>query len=77
MSVDLSRCATSHAEVDAFHPGSVLAVPERRAPETAGQRLVRMESEMLDLAIEQHLHRGGQLGELAVSIIALRAEVTG
>lgn len=65
----------SSAIVDAIHPGGGTLRPVAR--ETPAQRLTRLESELLDLAIETSLQRDGEMRDLAVSIIALRAQVAG
>ncbi|MEG3153021.1 hypothetical protein U1769_24270 [Sphingomonas sp. ZT3P38] len=62
------------AEVIAFHPGppAGTALPVNVLEEDC-DRLRRYEDEMLDLAIECHMHGGGRMGELARAITVLRA----
>jgi hypothetical protein len=68
-------CAKTDSELVAFHPGGTSFPPAK--PETVAQRLLRQEAELLDAAIERHVHGSGHMRDLAVSIIALRAQVTG
>jgi hypothetical protein len=66
----------SHARVDKFHSGPS-ENPAPRPPETPAERLARFEGRMLDKCIERFRRDGGELGSLAVQIIAARAEITG
>lgn len=64
------------AHVTAFHPGPPSGALIPGVPyEAPRERLARFEREMVDLAIARSARSGGQMGQLAVQIIALRAEV--
>jgi hypothetical protein len=73
--VDFSRCAQNDAEVLAFHPGcATFPIAPAKTPV---ERLAEAERSLLELAIERHLFGSGTMRDLAVSIVALRAEVRG
>lgn len=75
MRITSAERAANCARIDEIHPVGTAFAP--MPPETTAQRLVRQEAELLEEAIEQHVHGSGHMRDLAVSIIALRAEVTG
>lgn len=68
-------CAKSAADLDAFHPGSAEVVMPRHL--TVAERLADAEDTLLDMAIERSLAGEGEMRDLALSIIAIRAEMRG
>jgi len=74
-----ANCPGDHGAIAAFHPGPDFLKPVVPAVlETPSQRLLRLEGEVLEMAVERGLERrGGRFSDLAVSIIALRAQVRG
>lgn len=73
---NFEHCAKSQAELTAFHPGPGNEAPPPAVRRTPAERLALAESQLLAFAIEDHVHgKDGQMRDLAVLIIALRAEV--
>lgn len=63
------------AQIASFHPGNA-GFPPKPALSVA-DRLAASEAALLDMAIEDNLHAGGEMGALAVSIVADRATISG
>lgn len=68
-------CAPNQAALDAFHPGLLMIEPAKTL--TPAERLAIAEQALLDYAVERSLDGEGDARDLALMIVALRAELHG
>ena len=61
------------AAVVAIHPGGDGFRPAPALP--LAERLASAERRIIDAAIERHIHGSGEIADLAVAIVAMRAEI--